>query len=1038
MKLKDVLESNLNQVAIDNKLCIENIKTLCNDDCLHIDDSNNLYYKCPIRQNINEITSVDINGTSLLTNSNMADITNIPNTTDVSIMPDIEKIVGDISTYIFKLHSRLSATKKIYLHFNGATLTNTTWNIQYKIETLIFEKFNHNADININYTYIQKIWNHISNDYSPFDVDVTTEEPTSPWTGVKCVITNTIPQAFGNKIGGIAYVSSWGTTPSSGNYIINNQNYYNIDISPVCFAFNIFDNYINIALAASHEIGHTLGLHHQGTSTLEYYQGVAGTNWAPIMGVGYYVPIVQWCKLDQNNNYFGTTTGYNPRYNIIQDDIAIIKNTLSIVEDDYTNNIIDANNVLPIDSSIRKYGIISSNVDYDYIKFRSNPGPITINGYANVNINNTSDTVTSHTLDLQLSLYDSTHKSIGTSSKPIQHFINNLSTIDYAVNSIINYTVPSKDESDGIFYIKASGIGSTYYTAYTSLGNYMLDFNLQTYSPATLDPTYIITADKTTINENESVTFTIITTNVAIGTQLYWTNDGTSTNNDFITPQEAKFGSFTITDNPNTITFTTIPDHITEGTETIILNIRTISITGSSVATSSTVNITDSSISLVAIPTYIITCDKTTITENESVIFTIITTNVAIGTLLYWTNDSTSSNSDFITPLEAKSGSFITTSNPNTNTITFTTNPDYITEGIESIILNIRTMSTTSPSVATNTVNIVDTFKSLGVNQTYKIYSTSTSINKGQSVRFRIITTNVDDNTLLYWSNIGSSAADNFIPDKNYGSITITNNMGTFILTAIDTLIPISKNIIINIRSKTIDGSIVATSRYITIVGATMPEYSITSNTINIKKGQSVKFIIATTNVNNGTTLHWNNDGTTIASNFIQNINSGSFIINNNVGIVVLTVIKDFSSEDTKNIIINIRTGSSTGQSMVISEPVTILGISNLPSYKITSGSGSGSNNIINKGQSIRFVITTTNIVDGTILYWTNDGTTIDRDFTQNINHDQLTVNKNRCVIILTSKNTLTTNNNNTIIINIRTGSITGPIIITSNTIIIN
>ena len=86
--------------------------------------------------------------------------------------------------------------------------------------------------------------------------------------------------------------------------------------------------------AISHEVGHTLGLHHDGKGTTEYYagHGSAPTGWAPIMGVGYYRKLTQWSPGD----YAGATQHEN--------DLAIIttQNGFGYRPDDHGNNVASA------------------------------------------------------------------------------------------------------------------------------------------------------------------------------------------------------------------------------------------------------------------------------------------------------------------------------------------------------------------------------------------------------------------------------------------------------------------------------------------------------------------------------------------------------------------------------------------------------------------------------------------------------------------------------------------------------------------------
>ena len=108
---------------------------------------------------------------------------------------------------------------------------------------------------------------------------------------------------------------------------------------------------------------------------------------------------------------------------------------------------------------------------------------------------------------------------------------------------------------------------------------------------------YSISPSSSAVNEGDTITYTITTVGVADGTTLYWTNSGTTVGADFT--GTANSGSFTV--NSGTATFTRVlaNDYLTEGTETIIVDIRTGSTSGPIVVTSGTVSVADTSIPVV-------------------------------------------------------------------------------------------------------------------------------------------------------------------------------------------------------------------------------------------------------------------------------------------------------------------------------------------------------------------------------------------------------------------------------------------------------
>jgi hypothetical protein len=111
------------------------------------------------------------------------------------------------------------------------------------------------------------------------------------------------------------------------------------------------------AEAASHEFGHNLGLSHDGTSTVGYYQGHGPdgteTEWSPIMGVGYYTHLAQWSK------------GEYPDANQQQDDLQIISGRVPYRADDHPG--IDPLTITGSNGFAE--GIIERNTDIDTFSF---------------------------------------------------------------------------------------------------------------------------------------------------------------------------------------------------------------------------------------------------------------------------------------------------------------------------------------------------------------------------------------------------------------------------------------------------------------------------------------------------------------------------------------------------------------------------------------------------------------------------------------------------------------------------------------------
>lgn len=118
--------------------------------------------------------------------------------------------------------------------------------------------------------------------------------------------------------------------------------------------------------------------------------------------------------------------------------------------------------------------------------------------------------------------------------------------------------------------------------------------------PPPASPTYAISPNVSSIDEGGTVTWNITTTNVANGTTLYWTNSGTTVGADF--SDETNGGFFTINSNAGQIVKTLANDQSTEGSQTVVIQVRTGGSNGPIVVTSATVNVNDTSTTPVTPP----------------------------------------------------------------------------------------------------------------------------------------------------------------------------------------------------------------------------------------------------------------------------------------------------------------------------------------------------------------------------------------------------------------------------------------------------
>ncbi|MBX0288924.1 RICIN domain-containing protein [Hymenobacter sp. HSC-4F20] len=327
---------------------------------------------------------------------------------------------------VLSLQSYPGARGCIMLDLDGQYVAGTGWNNGNPISAAPAQMVNDNAKV-------QALWELVSEDFRPFSLNVTTDEAVfnsyPKNMRMRCIITPTNTAAPG--AGGVAYIQS-----------------FNWNDDTPCWVF-MSDDPKTAGEAASHEVGHTLGLGHDGRLNPDegYYTGQDNAGpWAPIMGAGYYKPVTHWSRGEYN------------RANNQQDDLSIMASATYNVgyrNDDHSNSTTGATALSRNGNSLSGSGIIERTSDQDYFAFTTAGGAVSLNVNTVGRYGN---------LDIVARLFTSTGTQIGT--------------FDTGGGGNLNTTI-SANLSAGTYYVQIDGTSSGNpatdgYSDYGSLGTFSI------------------------------------------------------------------------------------------------------------------------------------------------------------------------------------------------------------------------------------------------------------------------------------------------------------------------------------------------------------------------------------------------------------------------------------------------------------------------------------------------------------------------------------------------------------------------------------
>jgi subtilisin-like proprotein convertase family protein len=405
----------------------------------------------------------------------LSSISAFPAIPPVSLPGSGSAVTGAINplTSIPALNSNPGAPVTVYLDFDGHTETQD-WVTATSgpIVTPVFDVDNDETTFSDEeLRMIEEVWYRVSEDYSPFNINVTTVNPGTFNDFESVLVSIGGDGAWAGGPGGVAFLNAFNSPVVNTCYVFTDNT-----------GFGGVNHMKGTALAVSHEVGHQLGLLHHavydanGNQTAGYDGG--RPDLGPIMGAPYTSERETWSNAPDSNSATS-----------IQNDFAIITGARNGVirhrTDDHGGDTASASSITVLSANVSASGVLERNNDRDFFQLVTDDGPVsfTVEGLNLRRIYSNNALNFGTNLDAVIRLYDAAGTLLDSS---------NLSTTLFGT---VSATVTA-----GIYYVEVTHTGQ-----YGSIGQYNLT--------GTVNPleTFSLTVDQASVFENAG-------TRAAIGT----------------------------------------------------------------------------------------------------------------------------------------------------------------------------------------------------------------------------------------------------------------------------------------------------------------------------------------------------------------------------------------------------------------------------------------------------------------------------------------------------------------------------------------